>query len=857
VEISALWRQGRPPDLGAFLARAGSLSAEELVDVLCVDQRERWLRGERPPAENYLKVFRSFHGEDEYAVDILYNEYRLRRDLGEAPVAGEYTRRFPDLAEQLRLQVGMHEALYPPAPAADTVSLRGGAETPPPAAGTPFPAPPSVPGYTLERVLGRGGMGVVYLARQERLKRQVALKMLHPAGAAEEADPARFRAEAEAAARLQHSHIVQVYEVGDHEGRPFLVMELVEGESLAQRLSGGPLASGQAAELLETLALAAHYAHTRGVVHRDIKPANVLLQADGAPKLTDFGLARRLDVDVALTPTGQVLGTPGYMAPEQARGGKGVGPPADVYALGAILYECLTGRPPFQGATAYETVLQVLQQDPAPPRRLRPAVPRDLETVCLKCLEKNPQRRYASAADLAGDLRRYLDGRPVTARPTGPLGRALRWAARRPAAAALLVCVAAALLAFVGRGLWLERQQAARRDQARQAIAAALDEAEALRAEVRGADGLKALARVELLLADADSDDLRRRLEQMKAALQEMHAAEIAATRLREGVIPGASRVEHDNVAFDVSPDGETIVFSAADGDLYLLHLPTSRVSRLTAGEDRKSTPAFSPDGKAVAYAAGPKDSRAQSLYVRSIDGKKVRRLTDAAGVSDRVPAFSPDGSQVVFARAHRQRPHGMGGWTWDQWDVCVIGSDGSGLCRVTRESYYSLDSVYFSRAGKEVLYSATVPRGDGKLVTLALEIDVAGAKPPRALSGDPPLGEFAVWAGHPRPTPDGKRAVVVSDRAQPYRYDLLVVDLDGAKPSPLGVTAVGPYNQQPLVTPDGKGVLFLAGVEKNAFNRPIYSLWRVDLGGGRPVRIADSGLFSDPQHWKPRPGGR
>jgi tetratricopeptide (TPR) repeat protein len=325
---------------------------------------------------------------------------------------------------------------------------------------SPRPPPlPSVPGYDLVRELGRGGMGVVYLAQQLRLNRPVALKM-PPASLGVE-EWLRFRTEAAAAARLRHPHIVQVQETGEHQGRPFLVMELVEGSSLAQKLAQAPLAARLAAELLEKLARAIHYAHEQGVIHRDLKPANVLLTADGTPKVTDFGLAKRLtearppgaEPSAIQTQTGVILGTPSYMAPEQAAGrGKEAGPATDVYALGATLYECLTGRPPFQGATALETMEQVLRDDPVPPRKLRPGVPRDLETVCLKCLEKQPHRRYASAAHLADDLCRHLEGRPVVARPMSRAGRAWRWARRNPRAVVLTFAVLLALL--LAGGAW-------------------------------------------------------------------------------------------------------------------------------------------------------------------------------------------------------------------------------------------------------------------------------------------------------------------------------------------------------------------------------------------------------------------
>jgi serine/threonine protein kinase/tetratricopeptide (TPR) repeat protein len=298
---------------------------------------------------------------------------------------------------------------------------------------------PAVPGYEVLGELGRGGMGVVYKARQTKLNRLVALKVMRARGPAESEELDRFRAEAEAAARLQHPHIVQVYDVGQQDGWPYLTLELVEGGSLAEKLDGAPQPARPAARLLEVLAGAVHFAHQRHVVHRDLKPANVLLTADGTPKVTDFGLAKILEEGAGLTRTGVILGTPSYMAPEQA-GGKsgGAGPAADVYALGAILYQLLTGRPPFRGETAEDTLHQVRTAEPVPPRRLQPKVPRDLETICLKCLQKEPPRRYASAAELAEELQRFTSDRPIRARPTPAWERALRWARRRPAVAALL-----------------------------------------------------------------------------------------------------------------------------------------------------------------------------------------------------------------------------------------------------------------------------------------------------------------------------------------------------------------------------------------------------------------------------------
>jgi serine/threonine protein kinase len=290
---------------------------------------------------------------------------------------------------------------------------------------------PTIPGYEVLGEVGRGGMGVVYEARHLGLKRAVALKVIRAGEYAHPQELARFRAEAEAVARLQHPNIVQVYEIGGHHGLPFFSLEFCAGGSLARRLDGRPLPPGRAAELVEALARAVAAAHRAAVIHRDLKPANVLFTADGTPKVTDFGLAKRLD-ETRLTATGAVMGTPSYMAPEQARGDvTAVGPAADVYALGAILYECLTGRPPFTGDTAHAIISQVIGREPDPPSRRGPKVPRDLDVVCLKCLEKEPARRYASEMLQEVPVDPY-DGSPlryrrrpegVTVYAVGPDGR--------------------------------------------------------------------------------------------------------------------------------------------------------------------------------------------------------------------------------------------------------------------------------------------------------------------------------------------------------------------------------------------------------------------------------------------------
>src|SRR5262249_30040486 len=280
-----------------------------------------------------------------------------------------------------------------------------------------------------------GGMGVVYKAWQLSLKRVVALKMILAGDQAGAEELERFFQEAEAVARMEHPHIVKIHDIDRLARRPYFTTEFVDGGNLAQKMAGAPQPPPEAAQLIETLGRAVHFAHQRGIIHRDLKPANVLLTALGVPKITDFGLAKRVEAGPGLTQTGAIVGTPNYMAPEQARGtskAQPLGPAVDIYALGVILYEMLTGRPPFQGESPLDTLQQALAVEPVSPRHLQPKLPRDLETICLKCLEKQPEKRYPSADELADDLRRFQAGEPIRARPVGALGRLRRWCRRKP-----------------------------------------------------------------------------------------------------------------------------------------------------------------------------------------------------------------------------------------------------------------------------------------------------------------------------------------------------------------------------------------------------------------------------------------
>jgi tRNA A-37 threonylcarbamoyl transferase component Bud32 len=519
-------------------------------------------------------------------------------------------------------------------PPADREEPATGSEALPlPPGETAAPAAPLAAGSRLGdyEVLGeiaRGGMGVVYRARQVKLNRFVALKMILAGAHAGAEELARFRSEAEAVARLQHPNIVQIYEIGEHDGLPYFSLEFVDGGSLHQKLAGAPQQPEVVAPLLETLARAMHAAHQRGIVHRDLKPANVLLTLDSVLKVTDFGLAKRLDEDSGRTQSGVIMGTPSYMAPEQAAGRtKEIGPLADVYALGAILYEMLTGRPPFKGTTVRETLEQVCSQEPVPPRQLQPKVRRDLETICLKCLGKEPRQRYASAEDLADDLRRFQQGRPILARPVGAAGRLWRWCRRNPAlaAAAALVLVvvsvavglivrsrnlaidaAAAATAAEGQALLIAGQYkdlAQQKDQLAQQKDALAHEEERQRRAVQGE--LARLAVQQGLSLCEDQHDTARGLPYLAYGLEVAeqvgepdlsHAIRANLAAWSGNLLPQRAVLVHENTpeihkaAF--SPDGRLVATACGDGALRLWDTaPPCARGTGTSGRWAASTP--------------------------------------------------------------------------------------------------------------------------------------------------------------------------------------------------------------------------------------------------------------------------
>jgi WD40 repeat protein len=514
--------------------------------------------------------------------------------------------------------------------------------------------------YELLEEIARGGMGVVYKARQVSLDRIVALKMILAGHLASENDLRRFRQEANAAANLDHPNIVPIYEVGEHDGQHYFSMKYITGGSLVSLQECGPR---RAAELLAKVSRAVRHAHQRGILHRDLKPGNILLDADGTPHVVDFGLARRVEADQRQTQTGAVVGTPSYMPPEQASGRKDLTTAVDVYSLGAILYELLTSQPPFRGPTPLDTLLQVMEREPLSPRVVKPAVNRDLETICLKCLQKDPDRRYGSTEALAEDLERYLAGEPITARPVGGLERAWRWCRRKPAVAALLLLVGVVAAAGLVGILWaygeaVEQRQAARKEaenalqekeraleserQMRQARA----EEQAARSETGHA---KYVHRMSLAGRGWEADNLtfcREHLEATPPALRGWEYRYLADRVYRlETTLGGSGPVF-------LTPDGSRIigmgtVWGAGTGQA-LFHFDTDQ--GIVLSPDRARIATFGAKGLWIVDAA-------TGSMVLSLEGK----VKEVRGV-----AYSPDGQRIAAVVAPGVNQPTDGAKVWD-----------------------------------------------------------------------------------------------------------------------------------------------------------------------------------------------
>lgn len=461
-QLRAAWERGEQPKLDAFVAALGAISPHELSVLVQVDLEQSWLRCQSSRAEVYLSRFPSLAADAELVVDIIYAEYLARERAGESPQLAEYESRFPDFAPALARQIRFHDAL---------AMLDHDLQPPEPGLGTEGDLTTALADdprqldatYELLEKIGTGGAGVVYKTRQVSLNRLVALKMLRAVDVDNQELLARFRSEARLVASLHHPRIVQVFDYGEHDGLPYLAMELVEGGPLSARLDGTPWPARPAAELLLKLVSAVQFAHERGVIHRDLKPGNILVVADRPEleiKVTDFGLARFLYTEPSShTKSNLCLGTPSYMAPEQAGGGSSkIAPASDVYSLGAILFELLTGRPPYRGESPIDTLRLVLSTDPVSIERLAPRVSRDLATICDKCLRREIDRRYPSAAELGDDLQRFLAGKPIRARRIGVIERSWQWCRREPLLASAMGCVAVLLVGIAAVLMWYSNQ---------------------------------------------------------------------------------------------------------------------------------------------------------------------------------------------------------------------------------------------------------------------------------------------------------------------------------------------------------------------------------------------------------------
>jgi WD40 repeat protein/tRNA A-37 threonylcarbamoyl transferase component Bud32 len=628
-----------------------SLDERLRLDQVCLAFEAAWKSAAEPRVEQYLadvaEPERSALLRELLLLDV---DYRHRR--GEGPTPEEYRDRFPQDAAIIE------EIFETSSRGTVPFSLRENRESPQrPQVDTDDP-PKDVKrvryfgDYELLEEIARGGMGVVYKARQVSLNRPVALKMILAGQLASPEEVERFHKEAEVAANLQHPNIVEIHEVGEHEGQHYFSMDYIQGRSLAAMVHESPLSAQRAAEYMKTVALAVDYAHQQGTLHRDLKPANVLIDRADQPRITDFGLARRTEAISDLTVSGQVVGTPSYLSPEQAKGDlAAIGPANDVYGLGATLYELLIGRPPFRGETAVATLRQVVDEEPVSPRRLNASVPRDLDVICLRCLEKAPYRRYASAHELADDLDRFLQGVPIRARPIGCLERAWRWCKRRPmvaalASATLVLLVVVAVGASVAALLLARERNATRRAEAE--VVEKLWESYLDQARARRWSGL-AGRRVESLEALASAAAIRPSLELRNEAIACMALVDLRVARECEGLPPNPSGLSF-SIAFDAKLERYTV--GDARGNLSIRNVSDSReVMRLPGPGSPAWIVRFSPGGRWLAAKYCPPDQNdTNRVWVWDLARGQVLLKTDFP-IFSWAMAFSPDERWLAAGR--------------------------------------------------------------------------------------------------------------------------------------------------------------------------------------------------------------
>jgi WD40 repeat protein/tRNA A-37 threonylcarbamoyl transferase component Bud32 len=748
-------------------------STETQLRSACAELEQRLRRGEPARAEEWLHQFPELQADVQSALDLIYAEYVVRRQLGEQLAPEEWYQRFPQWQPQLERQFQLHdlmdgdgsEATLVRAPARFTGTL-----------------PHQLHHYVLAEEIGRGATSMVFKGRDLRLGRTVAVKMVQSQFHIDSEERTRFQVEAEAVSRLAHPNIVQIYDVGEFEGCPYLVLEYLAGGSLAERMQQ-PRSPLESAQLIHTLALAVHQAHQHGIIHRDLKPANVLYSEEGMPKVADFGLAKFLDRGSGRTREGTILGTPSYMAPEQASGQvERVGTPADVYSLGAILYHLLTGQPPFGTDDYLKVLARVASEEPVAPRQLRPQLPRDLETICLKALEKEPARRYASAQELADELQRFLTGHSILARQARPPERLWKWARRRPAVAALVGVTVLALAVLLIGSFWHSARLQSALDQNRKQNDVLTQQVEMLQRDAFAsqlihvqvlafADPSQALELLEdrnrcppqlrdftwrlwryrcerlvhqfrqdapvlavayppdgQLLASASADGVIKLWDMNKGTLKHTFEARPSAVRCIVFLPPGNS-------------GGASLASAGDEGDIHLWNLSSPRpVRTLEGGGSPILSLAVTPTGRLLA--SGASDGRATLWDVDRWE--RGARWSTQEGSAEVTPvrglAFAPDGTELISANKGIQI-----------WRI----SEGVPLLSLRRFESQS-HSVAYSDSGSHIAMGRTSPGG---ILVIA--------SPRTTLS--PKENTLATFAGH-FPTvhhvaffPDGQRLLAAS----------------------------------------------------------------------------------------------
>jgi WD40 repeat protein/serine/threonine protein kinase len=669
-------------------------SLSDRVDLVCDRFEQAWIAGKQPKLEDFLgestEPERSALLKELLALELTY-----RKKLGETVTADAYMARFPDhsdlVVDLFRQQTAAEAIDSPVKPDASTLptTIIGDGEASSSITSSDVDAGAKIRyfgDYDLLEKVAQGGMGVVYKARQVTLNRTVAVKLILAGQLASENDVRRFYSEAEAAAKLDHPNIVPIHEVGEHESQHYFSMGFVEGESLAAKVADGPLPLREAAALVKTIAQAVQYAHEQGIIHRDLKPANVLLDKSGQPRVTDFGLAKQVDADSSLTATGDVIGTPSYMSPEQARGEtEKVGPLSDVYSLGAVLYCLLTGRPPFRAASHLDTLRQVLEQEPVSIRQLNPQVDCDLETICLKTLEKEPSQRYVSAQAFVEDLERYLNGHPIQARPIGRVARGWRWCKRNPVFAGLAGSVATLLLILAIAGSIAADRQASLETRQRQIADRRLYVRQIAIAQLHWANGDVEAAWLSL---NACRSDLRgweynylyslfnRNQQTMKGNFRVVTSVAFSPDGRRivgsgdDTVTVWDAESGQDTLTISVwrqlilsvafSPDGRRIVGGLEDGTVRVWDATSGEnVFALRGHDGPVASVAYSPDSQQIVSGGGD-----NTLKVRDAEsGQKTLTLVGHSGPVTSV-AFSPDGQRIVSgSRGLQPKPGELKVW--------------------------------------------------------------------------------------------------------------------------------------------------------------------------------------------------